>query len=293
MPTTEVPSQASPRVIPFSAHNRQELRSWYSCHDKLKLDAESYTPAESRRLVLFGDSITESWRGTSYCRGMPRTKGVPAALNDTLGVKWPAPVALGIAADCTQHLLWRLQNGELTPLMSRDPKLTMVLLIGTNNLGHGDSVDATTEGILAVSHALLNNTRASLLVNALLPRGDRRKRRKKVGASLGFGYSDDIVAVNAAVKAAVATQLEGAYPGRSRFVDCGGPFLAPSAKGTAASIGLAAAGGTMEPAAIPPQTTRRPEFVRRELMPDRLHPNAAGHRLWGACLSNALGGSGW
>lgn len=37
----------------------------------------------------------------------------------------------GIAADQTQHVLWRIQNGEIAGL---NPRL-VVLKIGTNNLG--------------------------------------------------------------------------------------------------------------------------------------------------------------
>ena len=45
-------------------------------------------------------------------------------------------MVLGIAADHTQHLLWRLSNGELSAPMAADPNLIAVLLIGTNNLGN-------------------------------------------------------------------------------------------------------------------------------------------------------------
>ena len=32
--------------------------------------------------------------------------------------------------------------------------------------------------------------------------------------------------------------------------------------------------------------------VRLELMPDRLHPNADGYRLWAACVEQAVGDFG-
>lgn len=67
-------------------------------------------------LLFLGDSITDGWRG----RGM--------AVWD----KFFAPrnaLNLGIGGDRTQHVLWRLQNGEVDGLK---PKVT-VLLIGINN----------------------------------------------------------------------------------------------------------------------------------------------------------------
>lgn len=56
---------------------------------------------------------------------------------------------------------------------AREPALLVSLLIGTNNLGHGHSPEATGQGVLAVARSLLSLTRGKLLINALLPRGDR------------------------------------------------------------------------------------------------------------------------
>jgi hypothetical protein len=295
----EVPDVPSPRTLPWSVHNRKELNTWRACHESMRIAAATYTPAVEQhkpRLVLFGDSITESWRGTSYCKTMPRTRGVPGVLNSTLAKHWPSPLPLAISADCTQHLLWRLQAGEFTPLMKNDPWLNVNLLIGTNNLGHGHSVGDTTRGILAVASYLLNATRTRLLINALLPRGDKRKRRHSRTASSGTShYTDDVVAVNSALEKAVASHLQRLYPSRVSYVDCGAPFYtqSPAKKSTAADLGLAAAASGAGPqAGIAPASTR-PEIVRRDLMPDRLHPNAAGHELWGACIVQALHNVGW
>ena len=51
--------------------------------------------------------------------------------------------------------------------------------------------------------------------------------------------------------------------GRLGYVDCGTPFVGPTT-----SSGI---------------TT-----VRRDLMPDALHPNASGHALLGSCITTAL-----
>ena len=55
-------------------------------------------------------------------------------------------------------------------------------------------------------------------------------------------------------------KLEKSFPGRVAYVNCGAPF--DQSNGT--------------------------EEVPLALMPDRLHPNAAGHRLMADCLGDAM-----
>lgn len=274
----EPPDQASPRTIPFSAHNKKELSTWRACHASLLVEATQYRASSNShpRLVLFGDSITESWRGTSYCKPVPRTKGVADVLRLTLAQKWSSPLPLGIAADMTQHLLWRLRHGELSDGMRADPQLRMALLIGTNNLGKGHSVGQTAQGIFACATELLNSTRSTskLLVNALLPRGDLRKRGKGRGRS----FLGDIASVNRELMSgALRHSLEASFPRRVHFIDCGAPFLAPGVH-------------MPHPNSDPGPLDRAPlgEMIRRGLMPDRLHPNADGHKYWAACLGKGL-----
>lgn len=72
-------------------------------------------PGKNPRLLFIGDSITRAWQ--------TRGKGI-----------WKRCYAgraanLGFSGDKTQHLLWRLENGELAGI---EPD-AVVLLIGTNN----------------------------------------------------------------------------------------------------------------------------------------------------------------
>ncbi len=67
-------------------------------------------------LLFLGDSITDGWRG----KGKPTWDKFFAPRN---------ALNLGLSGDRTQHVLWRLQNGEVDGLK---PKVT-VLLIGINN----------------------------------------------------------------------------------------------------------------------------------------------------------------
>src|SRR5579864_2352864 len=68
-------------------------------------------------LLFLGDSITQGWNG-----------GGKAVWNRFYGLRNTAN--FGIGGDRTQHVLWRLENGEVDGI---HPKL-VVLMIGTNNL---------------------------------------------------------------------------------------------------------------------------------------------------------------
>src|SRR5204863_8009406 len=76
--------------------------------------------------VLFlGDSITDAWGGEGH-------RGKPAGAEIFEREFKPLKAAnFGIGGDQTQHVLWRLQNGELDGIQ---PKVLM-LMIGTNNSG--------------------------------------------------------------------------------------------------------------------------------------------------------------
>ncbi|MBN3300489.1 PA1B2 acetylhydrolase, partial [Amia calva] len=72
----------------------------------------------------------------------------------------------GIGGDATQHVLWRLSNGELDHINPR----VVVLWVGTNN--HGDTPDQIAGGICAIVHLITNKLpRAHVLILGLLPRG--------------------------------------------------------------------------------------------------------------------------
>lgn len=107
--------------------------------------------------VLFvGDSITKCWsregRDVWTARFAPLHGG-----------------NIGISGDCTQHVLWRLQNGELENIQ---PK-AVVLLIGTNNISAGDSPADIAEAVGAIVGEIrrrLPETRILLL--GVLPRSE-------------------------------------------------------------------------------------------------------------------------
>lgn len=107
-------------------------------------------------LVFDGDSITDGWQG----KGKAVWDAHYGKLNAT---------DFGISADRVEHVLWRLQQGELDGL---DPKL-VVLMIGTNNSGR-DSAEQIAEGIkVLVNEYLQRAPHARILLLAVFPRSPK------------------------------------------------------------------------------------------------------------------------
>jgi lysophospholipase L1-like esterase len=123
--------------------------------------------------VLFlGDSITEGWSGKGSEVWAKNYADMDAA-------------NFGISGDKTQHVLWRMDNGELDGI---SPKV-VVLMIGTNNIGVNSAADIAKADIKIVAelHAKLPQTK--VLVLGVFPRGNlptdpRRATIKTINAEL-------------------------------------------------------------------------------------------------------------
>jgi sialate O-acetylesterase len=127
-------------------------------------------------LVLIGDSITAGWQS-----------GAPAEI---WAKHFPAyrTLNLGIAADKTENVLWRL--GFPGTLDGYQPKL-FILMIGTNNTGHRfgtETADDTAQGVRAILDTLAAKAPdAKILLLAIFPRGEaiKRQRNDEVNRRIG------------------------------------------------------------------------------------------------------------
>lgn len=185
-------------------------------------------------LVFLGDSITQGWSG----------KG------KAVWEKYWAPLGaanFGIGGDRTEHILWRLANGNYDGLK---PKLT-VLMIGTNNTGHqhrpiaehGGAVYTSTAketaaGVAEIVKVLQQKqAQMKILLLAIFPRGatpDDAMRRQNEETNELIAKLDD---------------------GKSVFfMDINEAFL--EADGT----------------------------LSKDIMPDLLHPNEAGYEIWSKAI---------
>ena len=78
---------------------------------------------------------------------------------------------LGFGGDRTEHLLWRIENGELDGYSAS----VILVLIGTNNTGHRKDDASVTSGAIQkiVEQIRCRQPQAQIALHAILPRGKR------------------------------------------------------------------------------------------------------------------------
>jgi lysophospholipase L1-like esterase len=130
-------------------------------------------------LLFLGDSITDGWR----------TRGKEVWEREYAPLK---AANFGIGGDRTQHVLWRLRNGEAE---GYHPKL-VVLMIGTNNTGvERDGTPRNTtpeiiEGVTGVVHELRGKfPAAKILLLAIFPRGEKDSMQRAQVAEVNKGIA--------------------------------------------------------------------------------------------------------
>ncbi len=113
-------------------------------------------------LLFLGDSITAQWNSRDKEGQGPRQ-----VWDRYYGPRHAAN--FGIGGDRTQHVLWRLENGEIDGIKPR----VVVLMIGTNNLGANTQAEIADGITLIVKklRAKLPDTRILLL--GVFPRGEK------------------------------------------------------------------------------------------------------------------------
>lgn len=187
--------------------------------------------------VLFlGDSITEGWRKA------------PHVWEQFYGKLQPAN--FGIGGDQTQHVIWRIENGELDGIQ---PKV-VVLMLGTNNTSAhtAEEIAAADKKIVELIRAKIPATK--VLVLAVFPRG-ARKNKEGVITPEAIADATKRMAVIEAVNAELAKLDDGT---NVRFLDINAQFLGQDGK------------------------------IPFPIMPDQLHPTAAGYQLWAEAMQPLL-----
>jgi beta-glucosidase len=109
------------------------------------------------QLLFIGDSITQGWEGGGK-EVWTRYYGARQAIN------------LGIGGDRTQHVLWRLENGNLEGIQ---PKAA-VIMIGTNNSnGEDNTPGQIADGVRAIVLRLREQLpQMKILLLGIFPRGE-------------------------------------------------------------------------------------------------------------------------
>jgi lysophospholipase L1-like esterase len=175
-------------------------------------------------LLFVGDSITDGWRGAGKTLWAERYEPLKAA-------------NFGIGGDKTEHVLWRLQNGNLDGIQ---PKVA-VLMIGTNNTAR-DTAPQIAEGVTAIVNEIHKRCPATkVLLLAVFPRAEKA--------------DNPLRAKIAEINGTIAKLDDGR---KVFFLDINQKFL--EADGT----------------------------LPKSIMPDALHPNAAGYQIWADAMQEKV-----
>ena len=133
---------------PLALQAEPRTDEWWQERHAAKLKEKS--AMDEVDILLLGDSITHSWESTGR-KVWNKHFGDFSTLN------------LGYSGDRTEHVLWRLRNGEVDDIA---PKVAVVM-IGTNNTGHRKDdpkdIAAGIKEILAELKTRLPKTKVLLL----------------------------------------------------------------------------------------------------------------------------------
>lgn len=140
---SEEVASASPTPVPdVQGDNR-----WMSLHERFVSEAKE----READVVFIGDSLIQQMKNFEVWKKLFEPLH---SLN------------FGIGGDQTQHVLWRVQNGELDGF----PPRIVVLLVGTNN--HDHSASQVADGVVGIVNAVhQRQERAHVIVLEIPPRG--------------------------------------------------------------------------------------------------------------------------
>lgn len=130
---------------------------WWPARHATKVAETKAGGGKGEMKVLFlGDSITQGWETAGKAAWEQHFAPHKAA-------------NFGFAGDSTQHVLWRVLNGECDGISPQ----AVVLLIGTNNVRHGDfTPEQIAAGIRAILEALAEKCpQSKVILLGILPRG--------------------------------------------------------------------------------------------------------------------------
>ena len=127
-PKADAPKPKPPQVKESAVVPKPRDAKWVKRHEGFLQDLKSHNGKVE--LLFVGDSITDGWRN-----------GGKKVFAENFADKYDT-LNIGLSGDRTQHVLWRLENGEMEGIK---PKLAM-LMIGTNNLS-GNTNDEIVAGI--------------------------------------------------------------------------------------------------------------------------------------------------
>jgi beta-glucosidase len=183
-------------------------------------------------LIMVGDSITHGWENSGKA----------------MWEQYYAPrnaVNMGFSGDRTQHVLWRIDHGEIDGI---SPKLA-ILMIGTNNSnGNDNTAEEIADGIKAICERIRTKLpKTKILILAIFPR-DYSSDRQPEDQNAFFNPQWD--------KNNEANRLVSRIADEKMiyFLDINAFFLNENGE------------------------------LPRDVMPDLLHPNEKGYKIWAEAM---------
>jgi hypothetical protein len=160
-------NQGAQRLFSHLHHKIQNARTAEGAITPIPKDLERHAQFLERGrqgeidLLFLGDSITDRW---------PR-------VGEQSWLKLAAykPANFGVEAECTEHLLWRIEHGELEGI---SPKV-VVVLIGTNNVFYfpDEKPEWAASGVEKIVSEIRKRSPASkVLLFGIFPRGEKGSR---------------------------------------------------------------------------------------------------------------------
>jgi beta-glucosidase len=225
---TGAAAQTHPAVTPVP----RDGDSWMDRHNQINERIEQ----GNVDLLFVGDSITHGWEGARVGRDGQARPAAGQAVWDEYYVRRNA-ANIGIGGDRTEHVLWRLDHGNIDGI---SPRLAVVM-IGTNN-SRANTAQEIADGIVAIVETLRDELpEAKVLLLAIFPRGEQpSETRVKLAEASGL---------------AAGRVADGEWV---HYLNIGSSFLAED--------------GTL-PA---------------DVMPDALHPNENGYRIWAEAIEPTI-----
>ncbi len=140
----------------------REAENWWRHRHQAKTKLKD--SMEQVDLLFVGDSITQGWENPGK-EIWQEYYGDRHALN------------LGFSGDLTEHVLWRLRNGEIEYISPR----VAVVMIGTNNTGRRmEKAEHTAEGIRQVVKLLKGKLpETEILLLGIFPRDAKARSPKR------------------------------------------------------------------------------------------------------------------
>ncbi len=187
-------------------------------------------------VIFIGDSITHGWEN----KGKEIWQPYYAKYN---------AINMGFSGDLTEHVLWRLENGQVDGI---SPKAA-VLMIGTNNAARNQyTPEQIADGIRAIVCTLRSKLpQTKILLLAIFPRGSDEQRKDKTQDA---AYNP-LWAKNDTVNRMISKFADGKT---IFYLDINKAFLNDQG------------------------------VLTREVMPDLLHPEKKGYALWAQAMEPTL-----